>query len=345
MNSLFIILVLTLNSCVHSTAKLTSTSISSTSKGFNQMQNTNELNPIKVFPLRFNYNKNQYEFTAASGLVHLGSRYFIIADDELKLGTLSDDGTHSELITILPGTLPTEPKERKKLKPDFESLFYIEDPQLGGKGLVAMPSGSKPQRFTGVFIPLTQDYKVIPQKIKPFNVSPLFHSLLSRVKKLNIEGSLVSDDILFLFHRGNTEADKNWVFKFRKTDLINTILGKTLVDAIPEPQESSSFNLGTLNGVTLTFSDSCYFDGKIYFLAAAEDTSDAVEDGKIQGTVLGEILSNGSFKILQTFYNEKYEGLSLNSKGDLVEVSLVTDNDNPNVPSKLSVFLMSKSSF
>lgn len=287
--------------------------------------------------LVFKINGKETFLSAASGLVRTDSKVYIIADNELQIGILDLQKGTAVLKSILPGVLPVDEKARKKEKPDFESLFAISDESLPSPGLVAFPSGSTEKRFTGVFIPTDSDGSVMIESVVRFDLSQLFNPLIEKFGAVNIEGSLIEGDRLVLIHRGNSEGHTNRIFDFRKSDLINLITGKSDSESL-ELLKSESIEIGTLEGVKLTITDINLFEGRRFFIAAAEDTSNPIDDGKVMGTVFGELSPDGSFKIYGKLGLQKAEGLSLHRFGQMVEVSLVTDNDDPHHPSELLEF-------
>src|SRR5688572_22963595 len=86
--------------------------------------------------------------SAASGLVHVGHRLYVVADDENHLAVFDDEGdAPGSLVRIFEGDLPIEKKPRKKHKPDLESLVRITHPEHAPAGaLLLVPSGSKKHR-------------------------------------------------------------------------------------------------------------------------------------------------------------------------------------------------------
>ena len=64
--------------------------------------------------------------SAASGLVRAGSFLYVVADDELHLGVFPAAGdAPGHLIRLFEGALPASKAERKKLKPDLETLMKL----------------------------------------------------------------------------------------------------------------------------------------------------------------------------------------------------------------------------
>ena len=77
--------------------------------------------------------------SAASGLVRVRNRLYVVADDELHIGVL-DVGSSKpmRLARMLKGRLPGDAKLRKQRKPDFESLLLLPGDGEGGSALLAL---------------------------------------------------------------------------------------------------------------------------------------------------------------------------------------------------------------
>src|SRR5688572_21624982 len=89
---------------------------------------------------------------AGSGLVRAGEHLYVIADDEREIAVFPAEGdSPGRLRRMLPGELPSDPAERKRVKPDFEALAVL--PAGDGPGdhaLLALESGSRATRRGGV---------------------------------------------------------------------------------------------------------------------------------------------------------------------------------------------------
>ncbi len=297
----------------------------------------NEIKPVARKNLVFNVNGNETFLTAASGLVRTETKIYVVADNDLKLGILDIEDGSRTLDAILPGVLPIDEKARKKEKPDFESMFRVSDARLPSDGLVAFPSGSTEKRFTAVYVPTRADGSVNLNGIVKFDLTPIFRPLVEKYGAINIEGSLIEGDRLVLFHRGNSEGDSNKIFEFKKSDFIDLIMGINNENKI-DLLSTQIIDVGELDGVKLTVTDIALFENRRFFIAAAENTTNPIDDGEVMGTVLGEVSSGGKVKIYGTLIRQKAEGLSLRRVGQSVEVSMVTDNDDPHCPSELLEF-------
>ena len=95
----------------------------------------------------------QSHLSAASGLVRVRQRLYVVADDELHLGVFDDSAGPGTLVRLLEGELPRDKGQRKKAKPDLETLALppsgLPHWRTAGTG-----PGSKPQRETGALVGL-----------------------------------------------------------------------------------------------------------------------------------------------------------------------------------------------
>ena len=128
--------------------------------------------------------------SAASGMVVVGAFLYVVADDELHLGVFDISGAEAgDLVRLFPGDLPGPSAERKALKPDLEALVRLPSyPGYPHGALLALASGSKPNRRTGVVLELDESGRVAGEPC-PCDPTPLYSSLESRFPALNIESS------------------------------------------------------------------------------------------------------------------------------------------------------------
>jgi sensor domain CHASE-containing protein len=135
------------------------------------------------------------------------------------------------------------------------------------------------------------------------------------VDDLNIEGSFFVNNKWYLWQRGNGENGRNGVFVYDK-------LNKHI--------DFHTIELPIINNFQTTFTDCILVDGKIYFLAAAENSSSTVDDGLIYGSLIG-CMDLDSFAIIafeKISDTQKFEGLTLFENTDLsYSFLLCEDND------------------
>ena len=80
-------------------------------------------------------------------------------------------------------------KERKKLKPDWESLVFLSTRE---DELLILPSGSTLNRSMGVFVELHDEEL---RSLKKIDLSALYQQLKLNFSELNIEGAVVVDSV------------------------------------------------------------------------------------------------------------------------------------------------------
>jgi len=88
--------------------------------------------------------------------------------------------------------------------------------------------------------------------------------------------------------------------------------------------------LPKIKNVPATFTDAILVDDKIYFLAAAEDTTSTYDDGAVLGSIIGTIdLTTMKLEnYIQISDNHKFEGLTLYQKtATQITLLLCEDND------------------
>lgn len=246
---------------------------------------------------------HQFSISAASGLVKYQNKFYVVSDDENNLIEL-DQGKEN-LYQIFTDYLPEDHVERKLKKADLESLC------ISGNTLYGFPSGSTENRVKGF------SYDLVNKMMKTIDHSSLYKNLNAHFSELNIEGSIFVDDEFWLFQRGNGSTAEN---------------GIIILDRNFNFKNCHKIELGFLNTIPLGFTDACYFNGEVYFLAVAENTSSTYDDGKFEGAVLGKLSLKKQIlnqRTLPSLY--KPEGLWVEGE----KIYFVTDADDRNIPSEL----------
>lgn len=166
---------------------------------------------------------------------------------------------------------------------------------------------------------------------------------------LNIEGALALDsDRIRMFQRGNAEPCDG----LEPVDATVEFSWAALCDHLSDPERHDpptldnlrTYDLGTLGGVRLTFSDAEHLgDGRVLYSASAEDPG----TGDIKGSVLGIIETDGSARWTHLTdeddqpFTGKIEGLTLDPK-DKTKVFFVIDDDDEDTPSRIFHAVVSK---
>jgi hypothetical protein len=187
-----------------------------------------------------------------------------------------------------------------------------------------------------------------------FVPAPAFYAAMRENKAfsgagLNIEGALAFDeDRVRVFQRGNAAPCDG----LEPVDATADFSWAALCAHLSEPDRHEppfldnvrSYDLGTLDGVRLTFSDAEHLgDGRVLFSASAEDP----DSGKIRGSVLGIIDKEGEARWTHLSDEEgrpfsgKIEGLTLDPN-DKAKVYFVIDDDDGDTPSSIFHAVVSK---
>lgn len=268
------------------------------------------------------------EVSSASGLIRLNGKFYVVADDDLNLISFTEAEPGFDRIKLFAGRLPEDPIARKKVKPDLEALTFISS--MGA--ILALPSGSKPNRNTGALI--------LSDGINKIDFSGLFTVLNEKIEDLNLEGIVEFGNAIKLFQRGNAKGAKNSIITLQ-ADIFVAELQTGIVSA-KSLAEIQNCNLGQLNGVPLSFTDAAVWNSatgkKIVFLAAAEDTQTTYDDGEYRGAIFGVLNEAGEVVCKEEILSsQKPEGLWAENS----VFYFVTDADNPKHKSEFYRFTFS----
>ncbi|MFG6455271.1 DUF6929 family protein [Roseateles sp. BYS96W] len=267
--------------------------------------------------------------SAASGLVRVGDRLFVVADDENSLGMFNLERDEAgTLMRLFPGELPSAPKARKAAKPDLESLALLPAFASFPYGaLLALGSGSRKQRQRGALLPLGADGSS-SEAAKEIDLTDFYSPLRAKYDQLNIEGAFVGKDQFFLLQRGNQTGPENALIGFDWTQTEEWLRG---VGPVPRPMSSKTFNLGDIDGVPLCFTDGAVLpDGGWVFCAAAEATSDNYADGPCRGSAVGVVTADGQLQaVMPLSLKCKTEGIAVTVEDGRMQLLMVTDADDP----------------
>ena len=271
----------------------------------------------------------------------------MVADDEHHLGKFKlQDNSPVKLKRLFDGELPLNPKKRKAAKPDLEVLALLPSMARYPHGaLLALGSGSKPQRHTGLVMALGADGKLgkgnalVSQEI---DLTVLYAPLHAEFADLNIEGCIVQGDELHLVQRGN-KGTAGQSYAGQSSAVISLHWPQVqawLLDAEdtpPPPSRIAPLELGDIDGIPLTPTDACLLPNGHWLLsAAAENTADSTLDGPCAGSALAVVSAQGKVQQLHYLHGApKVEGISVQASGSTLTVLMVTDADHPDVPSQL----------
>ena len=274
---------------------------------------------------------------AASGLVQVNNRLYVVADDELHLGVFDVAGRRpGTLVRIRRGTLPSKKKPRKRAKPDFEALVAL--PPFGSfvfGALLALGSGSRRRRRIGALIRLDASGDVVPP-VRAVDLTPWHRALASRFDVVNIEGAFVDGSTLSLLQRGNAKDPQNAQIRIALPPILDAFARRR---RLPPPAivRITRIRLGTIRGTPLCFTDGAALPGGGFvFSAVAEETDDSVADGACRGSAIGIADAHGRVRALWRLVPPlKVEGVSVRADGGHLELLACTDADDAHVAARL----------
>ncbi len=275
--------------------------------------------------------------SAGSGLVAAGDFLYVVADDELHLGCFRRWGDDAGcLVRIFPGALPREHAARKAAKPDLEALVQLPAfPGYDCGALLALPSGSTPQRRHGALLRLDAQ-GAISGTPAIVDFSSLYAALDAQLPALNIEGAVVHDDSLVLLHRGSRTHSLSALIDLSSSELYAG-LAAPFAMATLRARCVRWLDLGAIQGVALSITDGASLgDGRMLVSAVAENSADSYADGPCLGAAIGVLDRKGRLRQLHHLQPVfKIEGLQAWSEDGVIRVWLVTDADDRSAPSCL----------
>ncbi|WP_347505687.1 DUF6929 family protein [Pseudomonas anguilliseptica] len=257
--------------------------------------------------------------SAASALVCQGQDLWVLADDALVLQRYNLSGDWQAELTLLPGELPEDAKQRKRLKPDFEALL-----SLPGDCLLALGSGSTERRCRGCLVEA--------DTVRVIDLSPLYQALAGHFQDLNTEGGVIYRGQLLLAQRGNGRGRENALVLLELAQVLRDLQDGQLSAAAL--QRIAPLQLPELDGVPLSLTDlSVAPSGALFFTATAEATDSSYLDGACVGSVLGRLDAQLAIVELSRLTPVvKIEGLAFQADGRPL---LVADADDPTIASPL----------
>ena len=276
--------------------------------------------------------------SAASGLARIGNQIYVIGDDEHHLAMFAghDHQRRGTLVRLRCGELPPEKEERKRRKPDFESLVVL--PPFGGYAhgaLFAMGSGSKPNRRAAVLLELTADGSIAGQP-RPIALTNWFTRFEREFAEVNLEGAFIAGKYLCLLQRGHRGNPRNARVRIALAPVLDALARRSALPA-PMIEDVVDFALGAFDDAPLCFTDGAALrGGGFVFTAVAEATDDSYADGACLGAAIGIIDQDDRLRALwQLEPALKIEGIDARVRGASLVLTVVTDADRPSVAAQL----------
>ena len=239
---------------------------------------------------------------AGSGLARVRGGVALIQDDANFVALVERDPWRVRSLSLEPGAEGKRQFDKsrgnKKHKLDLEACFTVDEPE--GTLLVAMGSGSKGHRPRETIVFVSDCDSANPEFLQ-VQVPRLYERLRRETNfagsQMNIEGAVHLGDRVRLFGRGNgaprdglrpvnATCDLDWeTFRAHVRDPDRA--------PPPEPTNVVRYELGSLGGIPLGFTDAASWRDAILYSAAAEDSPDVIEDGPVHGSAIGVIRAGG----------------------------------------------------
>jgi len=278
---------------------------------------------------------------AGSALRLWGQRLVVVQDDVHALALLDEVSGVVTALALPPGADGRrtfgDAIGNKGLKMDLEACLVLPDGRL-----VAFGSGSTPRREQLVVVDRDLGVRVVAG-------SDLYAGLRARAdfsgSELNLEGAVVSGRSVLLFQRGNG-ARVAGLEPVNATGELELGAFLAWLDGGPTPHlvNVRQVDLGAVAGVRFGFTDATALpDGRVAFLAGAEDSPDTFRDGEVVGCrfglIDGEAIHVADITDVQGLPTRlKLEGLEWRARRDdgSWEFAVVADMDRPDLPAVLA---------
>ncbi len=200
---------------------------------------------------------------AGSGLVERGSSLLVVQDDVPAAALVDRSGRILAHVPLIGDGSPLP----KATKPDFEAA--VAGP--GGE-IYVLGSGSAPPRRR--IAKLARDGATVELS----DAAPLHAALRKTLGgDASVEGAILVGRRLQLLHRGAGSTPS----------VLLEVDAAALDGAGPGETTARLFDLGTAAGIRLTFTDAAAHRARMFYLAVAEDTPNAIDDGPIRGAAVG----------------------------------------------------------
>jgi hypothetical protein len=300
-----------------------------------------ELGPMR--PLHFDRAMPELDLPghvrAGSAVRRFGGRVWITQDDVNALAVLDERSGRVEALPLPPGADGRrsfgDATGNKALKLDLEACVVLPDGRM-----LAFGSGSTHARERIVVVTADHEVSLIDAHAL---YSMLRNELEFAGSELNIEGAVVTGDALRLFQRGNG-APRGELLAVDATGELGlaAFLRWLKGGPLPSLEHIRHYDLGRMHGVRLSFCDAALLpDGRVAFVAGAEDSPDTYRDGVVVGCRFG-IIDGADVRTADIVEPSgapslfKLEGLEFRSENDGVwEFDVVADMDDPESPTRM----------
>jgi hypothetical protein len=284
---------------------------------------------------------------AGSGLAWIGGALAVMQDDANFIA-LADPATGLCRAITLPageGGLRQFDDERgnKRYKLDLEACVAVPDGP-GGETLLGFGSGSSARRER---VLLAERLADADAHVDLRDAAGFYARLREAAEfagsELNVEGAAWLGGRLVLLNRGNGAAgdDRGPVDAICQVDwpALRAHLADPAAQPAPSPESIVAYDLGTIGGCPLGFTDAAAFGDALIYTATAEASPNAVDDGPVAGSAVGMIGADGAARFAEfedaagARFDGKVEGIARGPRPGTLYV--VVDRDDPHCPSEL----------
>jgi hypothetical protein len=284
---------------------------------------------------------------AGSGLAWIGGVLAVVQDDA-NFVALADPATGLCRAVTLPageGGLRQFDDERgnKRFKLDLEGCVAVPG-KHGGETLVAFGSGSTARRER---VLLAEGLGGAEARVALRDGTGFYARLREAAEfagsELNVEGAAWHGGRIVLLNRGNGAPgdDCGPVDAVCQVDwaALRAHLADPAAHPPPSPEAIAAYDLGAIDGCPLGFTDAAAFGDALVYMATAEASPNAVDDGPVTGSAVGIIGADGEarFAVLEDAdgrrFDCKVEGVARGPRPGTLYV--VVDRDDPHCPSEL----------
>lgn len=275
---------------------------------------------------------------AASAVVALGDGRLVVSDDATHAAWFRPDAGPSR-VRLLP---PVEGHEvfaeesgTKHLKPDLETACRVEVD--GEEAVLLMGSGSSARRMRWCLLRLRDGVPEVATADMDELYADVAGSLGLDADDLNLEGACIVGRSLRWFHRGLPSAGlPSGSVDLALDAALAAATGQRRTLQVEAPR---TYDLGSVDDVGLAITDVVALpDGDLLACAAAEDSPNPRDDGRVTATALARIRGDVVVEVVPLPDHDgrvlKVEGLMVLGAAD-GEVTLyaVTDVDDPDAAS------------
>ena len=226
---------------------------------------------------------------SASGVEMFQGNVYLVADDLPYLFELDTNWQVKNRYAVSANTPIVNGRTPKNIKADFESMSLIN--QGGETFMLILSSGSKRTKRDTAFLVSMKTKKVVAKKdLRPWFEKIKNKSEMNSNDEINIEGVAVSNNKIYVAHRGNVSG--NFIAASSLSSFMNYLLKKS--EVTPDVKVYK-FILPSKDGVMAGLSGMCKLPGEkgLLVTASLETTKDVVNDGAVLGSYLGFIPFNG----------------------------------------------------